>query len=72
MLASCAAGFAEGGPKIMEKILATMELTGTVDENRQLQLDRDLPIPGSTQVRVIVPYPLEESWDENGWLQAAA
>ena len=56
----------------MEATMTAIEVTGTVDENRQLQLDSSLPIPGPMRVRVIVLYPITSEWDETEWLQAAA
>jgi hypothetical protein len=55
----------------MEATLTAIELTGTIDEHHQLQLDEVLPITGPKRVRVIVLYPLDEEWDETEWLQAA-
>jgi len=56
----------------MENPLTAIELTGTVDEQRQLRLDDLLPIPGPKRVRVIVLYSLDEEWDETEWYHAAA
>jgi len=57
----------------MEAEMNAVETTGTVDENRQLHLDRPLPIPGPAQVRVIVLYPgVAPDIDESEWLKAAA
>lgn len=56
----------------MEATMTAIEVTGTVDEHHQLQLDTILPIPGPRRVRVIVLYPLADEWDETEWLQAAA
>jgi hypothetical protein len=56
----------------MEATMTAIEVTGTVDEHHQLQLDTILPIPGPRRVRVIVLYPLTDEWDETEWLQAAA
>ena len=39
--------------------MTAIEMTGTVDENHQLQLDGALPITGPKRVRVIVLAPLE-------------
>lgn len=52
--------------------MTAIELTGTVDERRQLQLDDLLPIPGPKRVRVIVLYSPIDEWSEMEWLQAAA
>jgi len=56
----------------MEATLTAIELTGTVNERRQLQLDDLLPIAGPRRVRVIVLYSAGEDGDEAEWLQAAA
>jgi len=56
----------------METKMTAIELTGTVNEHCQLQLDDLLPIPGPKRVRVIVLYSLLDEWDEKKWLQAAA
>jgi len=56
----------------METTLTAVEMTGTIDEHHQLQLDGELPVSGPLRVRVIVLYPLAEDVDEAGWLRAAA
>jgi hypothetical protein len=56
----------------MESPLTAIELTGTIDEQHRLQLDSALPVTGPIRVRVIVLYPLDDTWDENEWLRAAA
>ncbi len=56
----------------MESKMTAVEMTGTIDENRQLHLDGSLPVPGPTRVRVIVLYPSSSERDEAEWLQAAA
>ena len=56
----------------MESRMTAVEMTGTIDEHRQLQLDDLLPVPGPMRVRVIVLYPFDSEWDETEWLQAAA
>lgn len=55
----------------MENALTAIELSGTVDENQQLQLDTVLPIQGPKRVRVIVLYSADDL-NESEWLQAAA
>ncbi len=55
----------------METTLTAIELTGTVNESRQLQLDDLLPIPGPKRVRVILLYSSVDEWDEKEWLHAA-
>lgn len=56
----------------MEKTMTAIEMTGRIDENRQLQLDGLLPVPGPIRVRVIVLYPTNNEGDETEWLRAAA
>jgi hypothetical protein len=56
----------------METTLTAIELTGMIDENRQLRLDSQLPIGGPMAVRVIVLYPTGDEFDELKWLEAAA
>ncbi|MBA4397859.1 MAG: hypothetical protein C0394_10840 [Syntrophus sp. (in: bacteria)] len=54
--------------------MTAIELTGTVDENHQLLLDRALPFAGPKRVRVIVLSPLTEEteeWNEMEWLKDA-
>jgi hypothetical protein len=61
----------------MEVPMTAIEMTGTVDENHQLQLDGVLPIAGPKRVRVIVLSPLIENadeqseWSEMEWLKAS-
>ncbi len=56
----------------METPLTAIEVTGTIDEQHQLRLDDLLPVTGPKRVRVIVLYPLDDTWDETEWLRAAA
>ena len=56
----------------METLMNAIELTGTVNERRQLHLDDVLPFAGPKRVRVIIFYPQAEAWDETEWLHAAA
>ena len=56
----------------MKDAMKAIEMTGTIDEKHQLQLDGLLPIPGPMRVRVIVLYPINDEWNETEWLQAAA
>ena len=54
--------------------MTAIEMTGTVDENHQLQLDGVLPFAGPKRVRVIVLSPLIENtddWNEMEWLKAS-
>lgn len=58
----------------MEIPMTAIEMTGTVDENHQLQLDGILPFAGPKRVRVIVLSPLTEIADELSdveWLKAS-
>ena len=58
----------------IEVPMTAIEMTGTVDENRQLKLDGELPFVGPKRVRVIVLSPLTEiadDWDEMEWLKAS-
>ena len=56
----------------MESTLTAIETTGTIDENRRLQIDGIMPVPGPMRVRVLVLYPLTDNWEDDEWLQAAA
>jgi len=56
----------------MEMPMTAIEMTGSIDEHRHLQLDSPLPVSGPMRVRVIVLYPIEDEWSETEWLQAAA
>jgi hypothetical protein len=52
--------------------LKAIEVEGTIDEQRRLQLDEPLPIVGPGRVRVIILIPDETDIEEKEWLQAAA
>ena len=52
--------------------MTAIEMTGTVDEHRRLQVDDLLPVSGPMRVRILVLYPLNDEWDEAEWLRAAA
>jgi hypothetical protein len=56
----------------MDPTLTAIELTGTVNEHHELQLDDVLPIEGPRRVRVIVLYSPVDELDEGEWLHAAA
>ncbi len=56
----------------MQETMTAIELTGVVDEERQLRLDQPLPFSGPKQVRVIVLYSQDDDLDEDMWLRAAA
>jgi hypothetical protein len=55
----------------METTLSAIELSGTINENHQIQLDEPLPIEASKRVRVIVLYSTDDDISEKEWLQAA-
>lgn len=58
----------------MEVPMTAIEMTGTVDENHQLQLDGKLPIAGPKRVRVIILSLLTEFTNElteTEWLKAS-
>lgn len=52
--------------------MTAIEMTGTIDEDQQLQLDGAVPIPGPVRVRVMVCPLDEDDLDETEWLRAAA
>ena len=56
----------------MDPTLTAIELTGTVNERHELQLDDILPIEGPKRVRVIVLYSPVDELDEGERLRAAA
>ncbi|MEW5985677.1 MAG: hypothetical protein AB1791_03500 [Chloroflexota bacterium] len=56
----------------MEGTMTAVEVTGTVNENRQLLLDGPLPVSGPARVRVIILYPLTGDIDETEWLRSVA
>ena len=56
----------------MEGISKALEVTGIIDEQRQLHLDASLPITGPSRVRVIILIPEETDIGETEWLQGAA
>ncbi|MFH1929126.1 MAG: hypothetical protein ABIK79_13290 [Chloroflexota bacterium] len=56
----------------MEDAMTAIEMTGMIDEHRQLRLDGILPISGPVRVRILVLYPLIDEWNEAEWLEAAA
>ncbi len=57
---------------MQQDTLTAIELTGVVDEHRQLHLDQPLPLIGPKPVRVIVLYQVDDRLEEREWLQAAA
>jgi len=52
--------------------IRAIETTGTVDAQRRLVLDEQLPVVGPTRVRVIILLPEEADIDEEEWLRMAA
>jgi hypothetical protein len=56
----------------METSLSAIELSGTVNENHQIQLDEPLPIEAAKRVRVIVLYESDDQINEKEWLQSAS
>ena len=56
----------------METAVKAIETTGTIDAQRQLVLDKQLPVAGPTRVRIIILLSEEAEIDEKEWLQAAA
>ncbi len=50
--------------------MKAIEVAGTIDSERQLHLDRPLPIEGPSRVRVIILIPEEDN--EQEWLGLAA
>ena len=56
----------------MNTALRAIEVAGTIDEQRQLHLDEQLPVSGPSRVRVIILVPDRTDIDERQWLRAAA
>jgi hypothetical protein len=56
----------------MGTMLRALEVSGTIDEQRQLHLDTPLPVEGPSRVRVIILLPEEMELDEDEWLKLAA
>jgi len=56
----------------MKTPMHAVEVTGIITERNQLKLSEPLPISGPKEVRVIVIYPPDDTWNETTWLQAAA
>ena len=56
----------------MKRIVNALELTGTVDEKRQLHLDEPLPLMGPRRVRVLILVTEEQEITEDEWLRVAA
>ena len=53
-------------------MLKAIEMSGRVDEQHRLQLDRPVPIGGPSSVRVIILVNEDPDLDEASWLHAAA
>jgi hypothetical protein len=62
---------ARGGRRVGLPLKA-IEVEGTIDAQRRLQLDEPLPIVGPSRVRVIILIPDETDINEQEWLHAAA
>jgi hypothetical protein len=56
----------------MESTMTAFEVSGQVDEQRQLHIDSPLPISGPRRVRVIVLFSADDDFDEAEWLYSAA
>jgi hypothetical protein len=56
----------------VDTISRAIEMTGTIDERRQLHLDEQLPVAGPSRVRVIILLSQELDADERDWLRAAS
>jgi hypothetical protein len=53
-------------------MMKAIEMTGTIDTQRQLHLDEPLPPGGPSRVRVIIFMDEEDELSEQEWLRAAA
>ena len=56
----------------MEIVEKAIETTATINSDRQLVLDEQLPIVGPTKVRVIILLPEDVDIDEKEWLRSAS
>lgn len=56
----------------MNVMMKAIEMTGTIDEQRQLHLDDPLPFSGPSRVRVIILLTEKGEMSEQEWLRAAA
>lgn len=56
----------------MDIVEKAIEITATIDANRQLVLNELLPVVGPTKVRVIILLPEEADIDEKEWLRSAS
>jgi len=55
----------------MEAARKAIEAAGTINAQRQLVLDKPLPVVGPTPVRVLILLSEEADIDEDEWLRAA-
>ena len=53
-------------------MMQAIEMTGTIDEHRHLQLDGNLPFDGPRRVKVIVLYDANDEVEAGEWLEAVA
>jgi hypothetical protein len=56
----------------METVLRAIEVTGYVDEQRQLHLDELLPVTAPGRVRAIILFSEAPEFDEREWMHAAS
>ena len=56
----------------MRVMMRAVEAMGTVESQRRIILDEELPIIGSKRVRLIILLPEETDIDEMEWLRSAA
>ena len=56
----------------MDIVEKAIEVTATINAQRQLVLDEPLPVTGPARVRVIVLLPEEVNIDGKEWLRAAS
>jgi hypothetical protein len=56
----------------MEIVEKAIETTATINANRQIVLDKPLPVAGPKKVRVIILFPEEVDIDEKDWLHSAS
>lgn len=55
----------------MDGAFRAIELGGTIDDQKRLQLDEPLPVSAAGRVRVIVLIPEDDDVEEREWLRAA-
>lgn len=56
----------------MESAMKAIEITGIIDDQGQLHLDKPLAIPVPGKVRVILLFLEDSDIDEQAWLRSAA